>query len=295
MAFDPLAFLQARRLLASEASYQLTPLRGGYWNQVYRLQGPGVDWVVKVYRQARPQTLFPILPEAEACALQTLKGTDIAPDFVAFFPAMDGQNPDLLVYDYLPGATWATDVAPVARLLHRLHNRPVNANLNWRSLAVTPGELLAAGDALLATVAGSPNGRRLRARRPPVRRTPPLPARRLVHGDSGNGNLIVTPAGLRLIDWQCPGLGDPAEDLNCFLSPVFQSLYNHLPLSEAQQQRFLASYADAATIERYHALLPYLTYRMAAHCCLQAEQRRATDPPASAAYATALQISFEIL
>ena len=295
MRFDPLTFLQNQGHLHAGSSYQLAPLPGGYWNAVYRLQGPDVDWVVKVYRAARPQTLFPILPAAESLALQTLAGRDIAPNIVAFFPARANQNPDLLIYEYLVGATWAAGVQPVARLLHKLHKVTADQCVGWRPLPTSPAGFLAAGDALLAGANDGPATRRLRALRPAIRPVPPLPAPRPVHGDSGTGNLIVTPDGLRLIDWQCPGLGDPAEDLNCFLSPVFQSLYNHPPLSAEEVAAFLQSYSDQATIARYRALQPYLTFRMAAHCCLQAQKRRDTDPIASAAYAKALQLSLELL
>ena len=295
MRFDPLAFLKHQNRLQRTASYQLTALRGGYWNTVYRLRGPDVDWVVKIYSAARPPTLFPILPEAEALALQTLTGIAIAPAFVAFFPAQKGQNPDLLIYEYLTGDTWNAGVEPVAQLLHQLHQIPAEHCTGWRPLATQPADLLAAGDALLDGAGSGPEARALRARRPAIRPVPPLPAPSPVHGDSGTGNLVVTPAGLRLIDWQCPGLGDPAEDLNCFLSPVFQSLYNHPPLSLREVDAFLASYPNQATVARYLALRPYLTYRMAAHCCLQAETRRETDPAAGAAYEKALQISLDLL
>lgn len=56
-----------------------TPLAGGYWNEVLRLTGDGVDWVVKVFAEQDGWRLFPILPDDEARALAVLRGARVAP------------------------------------------------------------------------------------------------------------------------------------------------------------------------------------------------------------------------
>ena len=42
---------------------------------------------------------------------------------------------------------------------------------------------------------------------------------------------------MRLIDWQCPALGDPAEDIACFLSPAMQVIYGAGPLDAARERQ----------------------------------------------------------
>ena len=291
MGFELLNFLRKQGGIKRTGRYHLSPLRGGYWNQVYRLQGEEVDWVAKVYAAERPQTLFPILPESEALSLKALSGRGIAPDFVKFYPAVDNQNPDLLLYQFVPGKTWSAETRSVARLMRKLHGVDTGPFSSLRKLATTPEQLLTAGDLLLRDLTDSPDAGRLRGRRPAIKSVPPLDNLRLIHGDSGTGNLIVSAHGPILIDWQCPGLGDPVEDLNCFLSPVFQSLYNHPPLSNAEIAAFFEAYDEQRVIERYQALQPYYGYRMAAHCCLQSIRRQKTDPASSAAYANALDIA----
>ena len=39
------------------------------------------------------------------------------------------------------------------------------------------------------------------------------------------GNLILGEKGLRLIDWQCPAIGDPIVDIMMFLSPGMHEIY----------------------------------------------------------------------
>ncbi|MCA9968279.1 MAG: hypothetical protein KC423_28735, partial [Anaerolineales bacterium] len=100
-----LDFLRERGLLDKTAVFTTTPLKGGYWNAVYRIQGEGVDWVAKVFRAGWELTLYPILPDAEAAALNVLQGTAVAPDPIAYFPAANGQPP-VLIYEFWPGRMW---------------------------------------------------------------------------------------------------------------------------------------------------------------------------------------------
>jgi aminoglycoside phosphotransferase (APT) family kinase protein len=117
----------------------------------------------------------------------------------------------------------------------------------------------------------------------------------LIHTDAGAGNVIVTTDGARLIDWQCPARGDPAEDLFAFLSPAFQVLYGNEPLAPGDRDRFLHVYADDDVVARLVALEPSLTYRMAAYCAQRRRRLGDDDPPATARYARALQLSLAAL
>ncbi len=273
----------------ASASATVTPLVGGYWNTVIRVQSEGCDWVVKVFAEDPPGTLFPILPEAEARALDVLAGTDVAPTPVEFLPQTE-EGPAVLVYEWVEGAMWSSGVEQVAALFRRQHAVPADG---FRLVPMSADGILEQGEGLLvdATLA---DAARLRARRP----TPCAPhdaPRVLLHTDAGPGNLIVGGAGLRLIDWQCPALGDAAEDLFTFLSPAFQVLYGLEPLAADDRVAFLDAYNDDATAERLRELWSAFTYRMAAYCAMRRHALAASDAVAADRYARALDLSLEDL
>ena len=97
-----------------------------------------------------------------------------------------------------------------------------------------------------------------------------------LHGDVVADNIIDTPQGLCLIDWQCPAAGDAAEDLAIFLSPAMQYIYGKRSLSEADEMAFLDAYGDANVTRRYRRLALSFCWRMAAYC-LWKKQRGDTD------------------
>ena len=103
------ARLVAAGVLTAHGERRVDALAGGYWNRVARVRWPGVDLVVKRYASGGP-ALFPLDPPGEARALLVLRGHGVAPEPVAFLPAVDGQ-PAVLVYRFHPGATWSGDVA----------------------------------------------------------------------------------------------------------------------------------------------------------------------------------------
>ena len=119
--------------------------------------------------------------------------------------------------------------------------------------------------------------------------------RALIHTDAGTGNVIVGPDGPRLIDWQCPALGDPAEDLFAFLSPAFQVLYGHEPLTAAERAECLEAYGDREVLARLTALEPALAWRFAAYCAMRRVDLARADPDGSARYARALALSLDQL
>ena len=297
MAFDARRFLIDRGLLADRAAVTVAPLTGGYWNETLRVRGGGVDWVVKAYRSSAGQTLFPNLPEAEARALEALAGRAVAPAPVGFFPASDAVGDDdsrgrVGVTVSHPGAPGGGGGAAVAGLLRRQHGIAADG---FRTLAMAPAAILEQGDRLLALAGTDALAGAARARRPAMVDGPPPRARALVHTDAGPGNLIDGPAGLRLIDWQCPGLGDPAEDLWSFASPGFQILSERAPLDRAERAAFLAAYDDAEVAGRLRYLEPYLAYRMIGYCCQRRGQLSGRDDAAAARYARAIAAQMPLL
>lgn len=286
---DAPALLRAHGILPPDVAVEAAPLAGGYWNEVLRLTGDGVDWVVKVFADQDGWRLFPILPDDEARALALLRGARVAPDPVAYLPRTP-ERPAVLVYAWVAGGPWQTGTAAVAELMRRQHAVAADG---FRSVPTASDGILAEGERLLAG-ADPVDAAALRALAP----TRPVQAaarRALIHTDAGTGNVIVGPDGPRLIDWQCPALGDPAEDLFAFLSPAFQVLYGHEPLTAAERAECLEAYGDRAVLARLAALEPALAWRFAAYCAMRRVDLAHADPDGSARYARALALSLDQL
>ena len=224
----------------------VAPLSGGRTNHVWQVG----NRVLKRYRPDAATPLFPNDPGAEVGALRLFAPQGLAPPL----RAVAG---DWLLIDHIPGGTWGhdDDPAPVALALGRLHR--LTAPAGFRPL---PNGTAALRQDALRVAANLPI--------PPLSDVPDLPAVPPcpVHADAVPGNIIVAPQGPVLIDWQCPGLGDPAEDLATFLSPAMQWLYTGRILTPDQRARFLNAYPDRATVARLLTLEPLYAWRIAAHC-----------------------------
>ena len=223
-----------------------TPLAGGRSNRVWR----SGDVVLK---QVLPDTgtpLFPNDPKAEVAALRAL-----SPLLV---PQLLAEGAGWFAYAHVPGRAWTNDPVPVARLLAEVHATPAPKGMRLLPM----GGQAIAEQALGFGATGLPEC--------PVIDDPGPTSRALVHGDPVPANIVVTAEGLRLIDWQCPGLGDPVDDLALFLSPAMQVLYRGRPLTADEGAAFLDAYPNRTTVERYLRLAPLLGWRIAAHCALRA-------------------------
>ena len=126
----------------------------------------------------------------------------------------------------------------------------------------------------------------------------------LVHTDCAPGNMVSSPDGLRLIDWQCPGLGDGLQDVVTFLSPAMQVLYGYPVLTYEQEQHFLDTYVVAlgdsvsdakGTHARFHIVRSSHHYRFAAYCAMRVQDTAASDQKTSHLYGMALQAEIQIL
>lgn len=261
----PLSHPARAALLALDASLADAPwqaLAGGRSNRLWRVGGH----VVKLHDAGAASPLFPNDAGAEARALALFAPLGLSPELA-------GAGADWVIYAHLDGAVWSGDPAPVARLLHRLHGATVPQG-SFRPLPNGSAALLAQATAMAKG-----------ADLPPPPADPALPpvTPRPVHADAVAGNVILGPDGARLIDWQCPGMGDPAEDLAAFLSPAMQWLYTGRTLTPDQRDAFLRAYPDPDTVTRFLTLEPLFRWRMAAHCAWRARR-------GDAGYATALRL-----
>ncbi|MBY5971541.1 aminoglycoside phosphotransferase family protein [Ferrimonas balearica] len=243
------------------------------------------DRVLKLYRPDRSSPLFPNDAATEAACLAALAGPGpvLAPRMLDHW---HGPLGPCLLYRHLPGPTWRDGPEAVARLLRQLHALPEDRQpAGLRGLETSPMALRAAivRDLPKAPASDSPGQARLRAALAEVSDPGPLPPARQawLHGDPVPGNIIMTPAGARLIDWQCPARGDPCHDLALFLSPAMGVLYLGRPLSKTERAAFLAAYDDRAVTDRLAGLAPLLHLRIAAHCLARAAEGSAPDARAA--------------
>ncbi len=247
----------AAKVIADDAVW--TAMDGGRSNPIWRVDlADGPSLVCKLYDPSSATPLFANDGNREALALQTLEGVSIAPRFVAFRTSAIGES---LVYRHIEGNTWQGDLKEIAVLMAQLHQLQPPAALP--SLSSAPKSLIVNAQRMLKeTESGLPA--------PPSAPDLPAPRHAFLHGDIVPGNILVTPKGVRLIDWQCPAIGDPSLDLAVFLSPAMQVAYGRRPLSAEEVSTFLATYADAShdclTVDRYRALAPLFHWRMAAYC-----------------------------
>ena len=262
----PPGLVQAlRAFVPQDGTWQALP--GGRSNQVWRVGG----LVVKQFRPEAASPMFPNQAAAEQAALITLEGCGLA-------PRLRAGGSDWLAYDHVPGRDWRENPGLVARVLGRLHCQPLPLSL----------PLVPMGQGLRqAALLWAPQGMGL----PPCPDLPvdlPAIAPRFIHRDPVPGNIVVQGAEVTLIDWQCPAIGDPAEDLAIFLSPAMQVLYRGAALTGAEVAAFLAAYPDRDVIARYGAMRGVLHWRIAAHCAWRAAR-------GDAGYARVLPIETALL
>lgn len=265
-------------------------LKGGYWNAVYRLQGADCDLVLKQFADTPEGGLFPTLADAEARALEQLRGLEIAPDYHSFWPQAPGGA--VLLYGFVPGQMWQGNCGVSGQLFQQLHRAPVAGP--YRALPMTPQALLDQADGLYADYRDSEWGLKLAQLRPaPVEVAVIQPV--LVHTDCGPGNIIQNQQQQVLIDFQCPGLGDPCEDLTCFLSPGIFHLYDLPALTEVDEKLFLAAYGDAEVVQRLRIMRAFYSYRLAAYYIMRHYSQQGVDDAVAAAYGGALALELKAL
>ena len=242
------------------------PLSGGRTNSIWRI-GDGVDALVcKLFDPDAESPLFPNDPCAEYQALTALAGKGLAPEPLAFRRSVVGT---CLMYRHVAGSQFDGNVTTVAKALGRLHRQ--TPPLSLRRIASGVEGLLKQGHRIL-DACRSPMADVLRHACPDVAPVNASDTLVFLHADLVPANIIASAGQLTFIDWQCPAIGDPVEDVSVYLSPAMQSLYGGNPLSPVEQADFLAAYGDVNATARYQALRPLFHWRMAAHCLWKSER-----------------------
>lgn len=280
---EPISAAEILELLGRDTNEPVvvTKLTGGYRNMIHRVEGEGLDCVVKQYAAPDDNPLFPLLFQDEWRSLVAFEEAGIAPHLVA-----TNRERRLLAYRFIPGDVWDGDLVGLGALLTRVGQV---APPDWlRKLPSGVEELRAHTSHILDAVADPPAGLLDHFDVPDQ----PFPTR-LIHTDCGPGNVIGASGHYLLIDWQCPGQGDQVEDLAAATSPGVQLLYGRAPLEKTDVDELLASYGDSSATERYRWKAPLYSARFAAYCAWRIE--RLGDHPDADRYRQALTAELESL
>jgi hypothetical protein len=209
----------------------------------------------------------------------------VAPEPVTFWPDVG-----ILVYTYVEGEVWRDDIMGMAHLLRRKEAADAQG---FRVVPITSEGILTEGDALFARCTKDELVAAFQKFRPSPVATPTPERLSLIHTDIGATNLIGHGENLRLVDWQCPAMGDLAEDVYSFLSPAFQILNLCAPLSEAARAVFFDALDMSLVKQRYRALEKAFAYRMAGYCCLRYQTVDESDVAVRDRYLRAAEAELE--
>jgi thiamine kinase-like enzyme len=189
---------------------------GGRTNKVWRLVGKE-DLICKLYLETKTNPLFNNTPEDEYRCLLWLDGSNIAPKAYKFLKTPFGE---VLLYNFIKGEIWSNDVETVSELLNRIRKHKCPKGL--RNLSNFPSEIKQTGLEIISKLNNHHKNELIKLC-PDVSISDIDPV--LLHTDVVPGNLILGEKGLRLIDWQCPAIGDPIVDIMMFLSPGMHKIY----------------------------------------------------------------------
>lgn len=264
----------ARRGLTLSRPETWRRLDGGRANDVWYTLAGDRPVIVKRVRTGRSSTLFPNDAGREVAMLQALASHDIAPTLIDHW---QGEAGPIIVMTQVEGETVANSLAEapletVAKALDGLHRMPITpfSALIRRRRTGSAVEILAEAEAFLAHWPMGKKSYATKMRRAlealaPVGNLPASPRLSLLHGDPVPANLVLRRGRIIFLDWQCPAIGDPVEDIALFLSPAMQSLYGAGPLEEEAKESFLAA-LPAESAARWRRAAPFHAYRMAAYC-----------------------------
>lgn len=291
---DLLVFLKTLLPVTDWPAARLRPLPVSYTSRFWRLDMPDRLYMVKeFFPGAENNLLYPTLPYQEADALSGLAKHALAPELEAFAESPAGTP--VLIYGYAPPVSDEIDVGEAAELIGRLASLPGPVP-GHHEVPAGFHEVLDQGDAMLAAIPDSRkavNLKRLRPESGSVKRRPV--ERLLIHRSFCLGTILATGEGARLIDWQFAGLGDPVEDIVCFVSPGLATLYGVHPLVAHAEDLFLKHYPDRGTVSRFLEERTAYHWRFAAYCLLRNETLMRENAPAARAYGRALEEEVDLL
>ena len=251
------------------APAEWTQLAGGRSNRVWQLKtNNALDLCVKLYPKHPSQTpLFPNDPIREHACLLALAPYGFSPKPVALIETPVGP---CLVYEHIAGTILEDQFSLIAQSLAQVHQLPP---LDGLRSACVGSEQIGANTLYILGMCHTPIKKRIESLKPEAY-VAPVDQPQMIHADPVPANIIVSQGRAKLIDWQCPALGDPAEDLCHFLSPAMQWLYRQSILSDTEVSSFISSYEKySKAFDKAHFLdlRAWYSWRIAAYCLWQVE------------------------
>ncbi|MEM9602227.1 MAG: phosphotransferase [Pseudomonadota bacterium] len=269
--FTAVALLEHLKLAPAGASWQLVSVAGAHSNRVWRASAPGArDCIVKHHQaDAVRNPLFGNDAAVERAAAEATP-TSLAPRLL-------GAWGDWSVWPCVAGGRFHAPERAAQQL------RAVHDLSPWTGLSVvagTPRAWVEQGLDMLDRVATDNEAvAALRASAPEVGARPH--ACTVIHRDPHPGNWVGGDAAV-LVDWQCVALGNPHEDLACYLARGMRLAYGFPPAPLWEAARFLAAAGvtlDATWIDTQAAY----DFRFACYCAW-----REQTVPGTGQYAAAL-------
>jgi hypothetical protein len=256
--------IQAAQALNFGLPSEWRVMSGGRSNHLFLGAFPDGKRVFKFFDDARSNALFPNTVRDEQKALLTLTKTGLAPTLRGSVMTDFGA---CVVYDFVDGTVPDQTSPQTMTTLSRLH--AYDGAQDFRHISGCPNHIRAQGVSFLEHDSSS-RAELLRTNAPEVPEVSSL-ASCFLHGDPTPANSVITPRGLTFVDWQCPAIGDPVHDLAIALSPAMHVVDGAAPLSAAQIDSLLSSYANAEVTDRYRTLAALYHWRMACYCQWKAQ------------------------
>lgn len=250
---DVLRRLEATSLRGE--AVELVQMPGGRSNSVWKVETRSGAYVFKLFGANNDNPLFPNDAVSEQVALRHYHR-------LGFSPRLVEAGTDWVIYDYVEASPWQNTPEIAGRGLAHLHSAPALSGL--RVLVSGTRNLIKATERILSACPEDALGRI-----PPLARFDEVPEQTALcglHGDPVPSNILCAGPQTLFIDWQCPAIGDPCEDIAVFLSPAMQVTYRGAALSETEEGAFWQGYQNPVVEERYQRLKPHFHRRMMAYC-----------------------------
>jgi thiamine kinase len=246
------------------AGAEWEPLAGGRTNPVFKINADA-PLVCKLSCLSGETPLFGNRALDEAAILKHLEGSGLAPSLTDVLAVPEGE---ILIYSFVEGDILTQTIPAAVRILRQVHQAEIPDNLP--RVDGSSAAIIQKTKAILETLPVQ-KAMAISFAEPKVE-LPDTLVPRLIHGDPVPANFIQSKGKLTLIDWQCPAIGDPCEDLAIALSPAMNAVYGDGPLTPQQMKECLNAYGDRTVSDRYRKLAPLFHWRMAAYCAWKVEQ-----------------------
>jgi aminoglycoside phosphotransferase len=199
------------------------------WDCSFGLEGSETRSILSIFKPGSRVDVNTSLPPEQAAAKCALAMTEL-PAFGIPTPSVLGRatvgDQAALLTRKIPRIPWQPDSRiEAARILARIHNLPEsNLSESLRHLAriSDPREYRTTGA-----------------------ESPAPDAKTLVHGDYFSANIVPTDGGVRIVDWETFGWGDPMWDLGFLIGAD-----RNIPENEAAA--VIAEYEQNAPVNRDH-------------------------------------------